>query len=70
MIPQHQGLGLDLSDLLGTSASQRWKHPEPAFAGHRRLRFSFFADKLDAAGARLMVRSGFGPVAQVVRAHP
>jgi hypothetical protein len=55
-------------------------------AGHRRLRFSFFADEATSVGARGSrvgvplcrgasaedrgVRCALGPVAQVVRAHP
>ena len=68
-VPSVSGLP-DLLELLETSVGQSWQRPGLTFAGRRRLRCSFFADKLDAAGLHIIVRSGFGPVAQVVRAHP
>jgi hypothetical protein len=70
-----------LSDLLETSSASQADQ-----AGHRRLRFSFFADEhafsrlaayvagTPRKGAITRVRTlgvkAFGPVAQVVRAHP
>jgi len=54
ILQQHRGFDPVRSWIvLETSAGQRvlfTRHPGLAFAGHRRLRFSFFANKLDATG--------------------
>jgi hypothetical protein len=68
-----------LSDRLETFEPIGSQDRSRSSAGHRRLRFSFFADERgrlrggagrERAGTRVNLACALGPVAQVVRAHP